>query len=91
MSDLASYETTITSVGRDANILAKSLIMAVDDIAHDWCTSLKPLPIKSWDQIRAELVSTFQGYHLGTKATKDLLNCVQQDDESLLQFLERFI
>jgi hypothetical protein len=65
--------------------------MAVDDIAHDWYTSLKPLSIKSWSQIRAKLVSTFQGYHPGTKTTRDLLNCVQQDDESLSQFLERFI
>jgi hypothetical protein len=80
---LASYETTITSAGGDANILAKSLILAVDDIVHDWYTSLKPLSIKSWGQIRAELVSTFQGYHPGTKTTRDLLNCVQQDDESL--------
>jgi len=32
---LASYETVVTSAGGDAQILAKSLIMAVEDIAHD--------------------------------------------------------
>jgi hypothetical protein len=37
-----------TSAGGDANILAKFLIMAVDDIVHDWYTSLKPLSIKSF-------------------------------------------
>jgi hypothetical protein len=63
---LASYETAVTSAGGDAQILAKSLIMAVEDIALDWYTSLKPLSIKSWGQVRAELVSTFQGYHPGT-------------------------
>ena len=88
---LASYETTITSARGDAQILAKSLIMAVEDIAHDWYTSLKPLSIKSWGQVRAELLSTFQGYHPGTKTTRDRLNCIQQDDESLSEFLERFI
>ena len=70
---LTSYETSITSARGDAQILAKSLIMVVEDIAHDWYTSLKPLSIRSWGQVRAELVSTFQGYHPGTKTTRDLL------------------
>ena len=80
----------IVSAGGDAQVLAKSLIMAVEDIAYDWYTSLKPLSIKSWGQIRAELLSTFQGYHPRTK-TRDLLNCIQRDDKSLSEFLERFI
>ena len=32
---LVSYETTLKLVGGDAQILAKSLIMVVEDIAHD--------------------------------------------------------
>jgi hypothetical protein len=56
---LVSYETTVTSVGGDTQILSKSLIMAVEDMAHDWYTSLKPLSIRSWGQVRVELVSTF--------------------------------
>jgi hypothetical protein len=50
---LASYETAITSARGDAQILTKSLIMVVEDIAHDWYTSLKSLSIKSWGQVRA--------------------------------------
>ena len=88
---LASYETVIVSAGGDAQVLAKSLIMAVEDIAHDWYTSLKPMSIKSWGQIRAELLSTFQGYHPGMKTKRDLLKCIQRDDKSLSEFLERFI
>ena len=65
--------------------------MAIEDIAHDWYTSLKPLSIRSWGQVRAELVPTFQGYHSGTKTTRDLLNCIHRDDKSLSEFLERFI
>jgi hypothetical protein len=38
-----------------------------------------------------ELLSTFRGYHPGTKTTRDLLNCIQQDDESLSDYLERLI
>ena len=68
-----------------------SLIMALKDIAHDWYTSLKPLSIHSWSQVKAKLLSTFQGYHLGTKTTMDLLNCIHRDDESLSDYLERLI
>jgi hypothetical protein len=88
---IAGYETAVTSARGDAQTLAKSLIMALEDIAHDWYTSLKPLSIHSWSQVKAKLLSTFQGYHLGTKTTRDLLNCIQQDDESLSNYLERLI
>ena len=44
---LVSYETTVMSARGDGKILTKSLIMAVEDIAHDWYTSLKPLSIRS--------------------------------------------
>ena len=69
-------KTAVTSVGGDAQTLAKSLIMALEDIAHDWYTSLKPLSIHSLSQVKAELLSTFQGYNLGTKTTRDLLNYI---------------
>ena len=65
--------------------------MALKDIAHDWYTSLKPISIHSWSQVKEELLSTFQGYHPGTKTTRDLLNCIQRDDESLSDYLERLI
>ena len=74
---IVGYETVITSVGGDAQTLAKSLIMALKDIAHDWYTSLKPLSIHSWSQVKAELLSTFKGYHPGTKTTRNLLNYIQ--------------
>jgi len=50
--------------------------MAVEGIAHDWYISLKPLLIQSWDQIKIELLATFQGYQPETKTTPDLMNCV---------------
>lgn len=69
----------------------RSLILAVEDVAHDWYTSLKPLSVSSWQQVKAELLATFQGYQLGTKTTRDLLNWTQQDNEPLSEYLERFI
>ena len=45
---IASYETVVSLVGGDGQTMAKSLTMAVEDIAHDWYTSLKPLSINSW-------------------------------------------
>ena len=49
------------------------------------------LSIHSWSQVTAELLSTFQGYHPGTKTTRDLLNYIQRDDESSSDYLERLI
>ena len=73
---IASYETAVSLAGGDAQIMVKSLIMVVEDIAHDWYTSLKPLSINSWQQLKAELLATFQGYQQGSKTTRDLLNCI---------------
>jgi len=56
---ITGYETTVASVGGDAQTLTKSLIISLKDIAHDWSTSLKPLSILSWSQVKAKLLSTF--------------------------------
>jgi hypothetical protein len=66
------YETAVFSAGAEATTLAKSLILAVEDVAHDWYMSLKPLSINSWQQVRAELLATFQGYELGMKTTRQI-------------------
>ena len=84
---IASYETALSLAGEDAQIMVKSLIMAVEDIAHDWYISLKPLSINSWQQLKAELLATFQGYQPGAKTMRDLLNCIQRNDESLSEYL----
>jgi hypothetical protein len=65
--------------------------LAIEDIAHEWYTSLRPLSITSWQQIKAKLLATFQGYQSGTKTTTNLMNCIQQDNEPLSEYLERFI
>jgi hypothetical protein len=44
---IVGYETTVFSARGDAMTLVKSLILAIEDVAHDWYTSLKPLSINS--------------------------------------------
>jgi hypothetical protein len=45
---IASYEAAVHSAGGDSTTLAKSFIMAAEDVAHDWYMSLKPLSISTW-------------------------------------------
>ena len=78
---LTSYKTAVVFTGGYTQTLAKKLIMVVKDIAHDWYTLLKSLSVHSWQQLKAELLSTFQSYQPGAKTTRDLLNCIQRDDE----------
>ena len=53
--------------------------------------SLKPLSIRLWQQAKSELLATFQGYQSGAKTIRDLMDCTQQENESLSSYLERFI
>jgi hypothetical protein len=62
---ITGYETVVASVGGDAQTLAKSLIMALEDITHDWYTSLKPLSIRSWSQ------SKWNSYPLSRDITQE--------------------
>lgn len=44
---IASFEAAVHSAGGDSTTLAKSLIMAVEDIAHEWYIGIEPLSIES--------------------------------------------
>lgn len=81
----------VHSAGGDSSTLAKSLIMAVEDVAHDWYMSQKPLSIKTWQQAKIELLATFQGFQTEKKSTRDLLKIHQPDGEPLSKYLERLI
>ena len=56
---LASYETAVYSAGGDSTTLAKLLILVMEDIAYHWYNSIKPLVIRSWPQLKTELLDTF--------------------------------
>lgn len=79
------------SAGGDAQTLAKSFIRVAECVAHDWYITLRPLSIRSWDQLKSKILATFQGYQPEIKTTRDLMNCVQQDNEPLSDYIKRFI
>jgi hypothetical protein len=45
---LMSYEATISSYGGNAAVMAKSFVMAVQNMAQTWYSSLRPGTIMSW-------------------------------------------
>jgi hypothetical protein len=45
---LMSYEATIYSYGGNAAVMAKSFVMAVNNVAQTWYSSLRPGTITSW-------------------------------------------
>jgi hypothetical protein len=59
---LMSYEATISSYGGNAAIMAKSFVMAVQNVAQTWYSSLWPGTIASWQKLKDMLVTSFQGF-----------------------------
>jgi hypothetical protein len=59
---LMSYEATISSFGGNAAVMAKSFVMAVQNVAQTWYSSLRPGSITSWQKLKDMLVTSFQGF-----------------------------
>jgi hypothetical protein len=59
---LMSYEATISSYGGNAVVMAKSFVMAVNNVAQTWYSSLRPGTITSWQKLKDMLVTSFQGF-----------------------------
>jgi hypothetical protein len=59
---LMSYETTISSYGDNAAVMAKYFVMAVRNVAQTWYSSLRPGTITSWQKLKDMLVTSFQGF-----------------------------
>jgi hypothetical protein len=61
-SFLMSYEATISSYEGNAAVMAKSLVMAVKNVAQTWYSSLRPGIITSWQKLKDIMVTSFQGF-----------------------------
>jgi hypothetical protein len=61
---LMSYEATISSYGGNAAVMAKSFVMAVQNVAQTWYSSLRPGTITSWQKLKDMLVTSFQGFQM---------------------------
>jgi hypothetical protein len=56
---LMSYEATISSYGGNTTVMAKSFVMAVQNVAQTWYSSLRPGTITSWQKLKDMLVTSF--------------------------------
>jgi hypothetical protein len=56
---LMSYEATISSYGGNTDIMVKSFVMAVRNVAQTWYSSLRPGTIMSWQKMKDMLVTSF--------------------------------
>jgi hypothetical protein len=59
---LMSYEATISSYVDNTAVMAKSFVMAVQNVAQTWYSSLWPGTITSWQKLKDMLVTSFQGF-----------------------------
>jgi hypothetical protein len=56
---LMSYEATISSYGGNTVVMAKSLVMAVKNVAQTWYSSLRTGTITSWQKLKDMLITNF--------------------------------
>jgi hypothetical protein len=58
------YEDTIASAGGDEAMLAKSLIISLENVARNWYSRLPPKCIYSWQQLKEKFLLNFQGFQV---------------------------
>jgi hypothetical protein len=85
------YEATIASVGGDEAILAKSLIISLEDAAVNWYFRLPPRCIYSCQQLKDKFLLNFHGFQAELDTEEDFLSCAQQEKETLTNFYRRFL
>ena len=88
---LLSYEATVQSFGGDSEIMAKSLVMALQGVAQRWYTSLPPRSITTWHQLKEALLLNFRSFCAYLVTTQTLFSCKQEFEESLSQYFRRFL
>jgi hypothetical protein len=88
---LMSYEATISSYGGNAAIMAKSIIMAVRNVAQTWYSSLRLGTITSWQKLKDMLVTSFQGFQTKPVTAQALFQCTQDHEEYLQAYVRRIL
>jgi hypothetical protein len=88
---LMSYEATISSYGGNTAVMAKSFIMAVQNVAQTWYSSLRPGTITSWQKLKDMLVTSFQGFQTKPVTAQALFQCTQDHEEYLQAYVRRFL
>jgi hypothetical protein len=84
---LMSYEVTISSYGGNTVVMAKSFVMAVQNVAQTWYSSLRPGTITSWQKLKDMLVTSFQGFQMKPVIAQALFQCTQDHEEYLQAYV----
>ena len=84
---LMSYEATISSYGGNADVMAKSFVMAIRNVAQTWYSSLRPGTITSWQKLKDMLVTSFQGFQTKPVIAQALFQCMQDYEEYLQAYV----
>jgi hypothetical protein len=88
---LMSYEATISSYGGNTAVMAKSVVMAVKNVAQTWYSSLRPGTITSWRKLKDMLITSFQGFQTKPVTAQALFQCTQDHEEYLQAYVQRFL
>jgi hypothetical protein len=88
---LMSYEATISSYGGNTAVMAKSFVMAVKNVAQTWYSSLRPGTITSWQKLKDMLATSFQGFQTKPVTAQALFQCMQDHEEYLQAYVQRFL
>jgi hypothetical protein len=88
---LMSYEATISSYRGNAVVMAKSFVMAVQNVAHKWYSSLRQGTITSWQKLKDMLVTSFHGFQTKPVTAQALFQCMQDHEEYLQAYVRRFL
>jgi hypothetical protein len=86
-----SYEAPINSAGGDDVSVTKSFIIACEGQVLNWYSLLPPHSICSWIDLKTKFIQAFQLFHETTAKASNLYYCKQRDEETLQNFIKRFI
>jgi hypothetical protein len=88
---LMSYKATISSYGGNTAVMEKSFIMAIKNVAQTWYSSLRTETITSWHKLKDMLITSFQGFQTKPVTTQALFQCMQDHEEYLQTYVQRFL
>jgi hypothetical protein len=75
---LMSYKATISSCGGNVAVMAKSFLMAVNNVAQTWYSSLRPGTVSSWQKLKDMFLTSFQGFQTKPINAQALFQCIQE-------------
>jgi hypothetical protein len=71
--------------------MAKSLVMAVKNVAQTWYSSLRPGTITSWQKLKDMRITSFQGFQTKLVTAQALFQCTQDNEEYFQAYVRRFL